>query len=163
MSIQPILPQHPLIHILRARDPAPTLRAAAQTVKRLRHIPLGARVEKRQLVALVQSPLAADAHLPALHVEHQARRATVVYEHEVAVQLDVQVARRLHGAVCHGRGCGRRDACEDGSGGQRDEGDGAAGEGARVAFDTEEAGEVGLYPGGDGGASGLGEESGRCG
>jgi hypothetical protein len=87
----------------------------------------------------------------------------VVHEHKVAVQLDVQVARRLHGTVCHGCGRGTRDAREDGAGGERDEGHGAAGEGAGVAFDAEEAWEVGLNPGRDGGAGDFGKESGRCG
>ena len=75
----------------------------------------------------------------------------MVYIHEVAVQLDVQVAARLHGAVCYGRGRRVGYACEDGVRGQRDEGDGAAGEGAGVVFDAEEAGEVWLDPGRDGG------------
>ena len=82
--------------------------------------------------------------------------------HEVAVQLDVQVARGLHGGVGDDGGRGRGYAREDGVGGQRDEGDGAAGEGARVALDAEETGEIGLDPGGDGGGVCLGINSWWC-
>lgn len=69
---------------------------------------------------------------------------------QVAVEFDVQVARGLDGGVGGGGGGGwGRDAGEEGAGGQCDEGEGAAGEGARVVFYAEEAGEVGLDPGGD--------------
>lgn len=61
----------------------------------------------------------------------------------------MQVARGLHGGV-GGAGGGRvRDASEEGARGERDEGNGAAGEGAWVVFYAQEAGEVGLDPGGD--------------
>lgn len=66
---------------------------------------------------------------------------------EVAVELNVEVAASLYGAVCDGGWCGRADACEDCAGGEGDEGDGAAGKRAWVVFYAEETVEVGLDPG----------------
>jgi len=73
----------------------------------------------------------------------------MVYIDEVAVQLDVQVARGLDGGVGYGRWCGVCDAREDCTRGKVDEGDGARGKGAGVVLYAEETGEVGLDPCGD--------------
>jgi hypothetical protein len=68
--------------------------------------------------------------------------------------------------------CRSREACTelyatvagvDGARRESDEGDRAAGEGAWVFFDTEEACEIRLYPGGNGRARRLWEDGGRCG
>jgi len=73
----------------------------------------------------------------------------MVYIDEVAVQLDVQVARGLDGGVGYSCWCGVCNAREDCAGGQVDEGHGARGEGAWVVLYAEETGEVGLDPCGD--------------
>jgi hypothetical protein len=87
--IHPIFSQNTLIHVFRARNLSPALHIPTQTLKRLRHIPLGTRIKERQLVALFQVPVGTNPYLPSLHVEHQAGLAAVVYIDEIAVQFDV--------------------------------------------------------------------------
>lgn len=85
-----------------------------------------------------------------MHIKDQRRRAGVVDEDKVRVELDVRVRAGLHGGVGFGGwGCGG-DFGEDGAGGEVGLGDGRTGEGFGTAVDVEEV-RVGFYGGGCGG------------
>lgn len=148
--VQPVLAQRRGVHARGAGDPtlAAPAGGAARAAERLRHLPLGARVEEGEVVADGEGAVAGDADLEAGHVELQARRARVVAVEQVAVQLDVGVARGLHGrvgpAVRRGR---RRDVREVRARREGDEGDGAGGEGCRAFGHLEEVRVAGLRPG----------------
>ena len=150
MPIKPIPPQHRLVHIPCPANPPHTLCRLAKAIKRLSHDPLSTGIEEGQLVSDLESARpVTDANLPAGHVKDQTGGAAMVDVDEVAVELNVQVARGLHGRVGHGGGRGVRDACKEGAWPEPDERDGPAGKGARVVFYAEETAEVWLHPGGD--------------
>lgn len=138
VRIQPISLPILLLQILRPRNPPLTNPVLpTNTLKRLNHLPLRARVEEAEHVTLAQRPVPHHAHLHAVHVEDERGVAGVVDKDEVGVELDVRGAAGLHGGVgfCGG-GCGGNFG-EDGAGGEVDEGDGRAGEGFGAAVDEK--------------------------
>ena len=83
----------------------------------LRHPPLRARIEEKQLVTLAQRALFDDTYLECSHVELETRRAAVVDEQNIRVQLHVSVTTYLHGAVgLAGSVCRGSNSCEEGAG-----------------------------------------------
>lgn len=142
MRIQPV-PRQPLPpHGLRPRNQAiaHTLPRSTRTSKRLIHLPLRAGVEKGQRITPLQRAAVDDAHLHLVHVEVHRRRAGVVAEDEVRVQLDVGVPARLHRSPCFLARRGFGDLGQDGAGREVDERDCPAAEGFGASDDLDEVG-----------------------
>jgi len=89
-----------------------------------------------------------------VHIEDERRRAGVVNEDEVGVELDMCVRAGLHGGVGFGGwGCGGNFG-EEGTGREVGLGDGGAGEGFGTAMHIEEV-RVGFDGRGGGGSGGF--------
>ena len=101
MVIQPITTQDGLVQCFNPFNSAQAypIRCITLTFKRLRHPPLRARIEERQLVTLTQRAFFNAAYLENSHVEFERRRAAVVDEQQIRVQLHVSDMISLHGAV----------------------------------------------------------------
>jgi len=155
MRIQPVPLQRLLTHILGPRDPSQTfsLPRTTSTLKRLSHIPLRTGIKERKRVPLLQRPVVHNSDFHVVHIEDERRRAGVVDEDEVGVELDVGVWAGLHGGVGFGgRGCSS-DLGEQGASGKVGLGDCGAGEGFGAAVDVEEV-RVGFDGWGGGGGTG---------
>lgn len=142
MRIQPVSLDRISSHLSRTRDPTPAdaLPSTTRALERLVHLPLGAGIEESEGVTLVQRTVVDDADLHAGHVEDEGGVAGVVAVDEVGVELDVGVAAGLDARVGLFGGGGRGDFGEEGAGGEGDERDGAAAEGAGFAVDVEDGG-----------------------
>lgn len=135
MRVQPVPLELVVGQAARPANPPLTNAVAGttKTLERLGHVPLGTGIEEGQDVAFAQRAVVHNPHLHAVHVEVQRRRARVVDEDEVGVELDVGVAAGLHRRVGLGGGRGGGDLGEDGAGGEVRLRDGRAGEGFRAA------------------------------
>jgi len=156
MRTQPVPAQLFNTHILGPRNPSQTfpLPRTTSTVKRLSHIPLRTRVKERKRLPLLQRPIVHNPDLHFVHIEDERRRAGVVNEDEVGVELDMCVRAGLHGGVGFGGwGCGGNFG-EEGTGREVGLGDGGAGEGFGTAMHIEEV-RVGFDGRGGGGSGGF--------
>lgn len=159
VSVQPVPLESLSPHPLRSLDkPFTFLARPAGTLERLVHLPFRARVEERQLIALLQRTVVHDADFHLAHVEIERRVAGVVAVDEVRIELDVGIARHLDGCVRFGGRSGSGDFGEQRARWQRDLADCRRAERLRAALDVEEARVCGLgvgfgvrFPGNGGG------------
>lgn len=100
-------------HVLCPSNPLPATSRTAVAIERLGHVPFGTRVEKGQFIAFFQpfdpaiwGSTGSNANLDYRHVfddldmKLYTGLAGVVYEEEVAVEIDVLRARYLDSRIC---------------------------------------------------------------
>ena len=72
MCIQPMLPQRGFIHILRSSHGPKTSGATTVALKWLLHIPFGAWIEKRNVIAFLERLFGDNSNFELGHVENDA-------------------------------------------------------------------------------------------
>lgn len=147
MLVQPIPFQVHPAHLARAHDLPQARRFAAKAFKRLRHLPLRARVEKRQHVPLLQVAVPGHPHLHLRRVVFQRRVARVVDVEEIGVEVDVATRGRFDRGPCAFFDEEvARDGREGSAGREGDERGGVRIVGAGDVVDLDEVGMARLLP-----------------